>query len=58
MTATTSKLVYAFVFDNSMLADDAAREADKARRTATFTQRLERMKIFLEGGKLPPARVP
>ena len=26
VTATTSKLVYTLVFDNSMLADDAARE--------------------------------
>jgi hypothetical protein len=55
VTATTSKLIYEFVFDNSMLPDDAAREADKARRTATFRQRLERMKISLEGGKLPPS---
>jgi uncharacterized protein YndB with AHSA1/START domain len=55
VTATTSKLIYEFVFDNSMLPDDAAREKDKAQRTATFTQRLERMKIFLEGGKLPPS---
>jgi len=31
-----------------------AREADKARRMAMFTQRLERMKIFLEGSRLPP----
>src|SRR5580698_11273297 len=42
VTATTSKLIYEFVFDNSMLPDDAAREADKARRTATYTQRLVR----------------
>jgi hypothetical protein len=55
VTATTSKLIYEFVFDNSMLPDDAAREADKAQRRATFTQRLERMKIFLDGGKLPPS---
>jgi hypothetical protein len=55
VTATTSKLIYEFVFDNSMLPDDAAREADKAQRRTTFTQRLERMKIFLDGGKLPPS---
>src|SRR5512138_1457580 len=36
VTATTAKIVYTIFFDNSMLADDAAREADKARRTATF----------------------
>src|SRR6185503_1918009 len=31
VTATTSKIVYTIFFDNSMLADDAAREADRAR---------------------------
>jgi hypothetical protein len=55
LTATTSKLVYTLVFDNSMLADDAARDADKARRTQQFTQALENMKILAEGGTLPPA---
>jgi hypothetical protein len=55
VTATTSKLVYTLVFDNSMLADDAAREADRARRAAQFTQALENMKILAEGGTLPPA---
>ena len=55
VTATTSKLVYTLFFDNSMLADDAAREADKARRTAQFTRALENMKILAEGGTLPPA---
>jgi hypothetical protein len=55
LTATTSKLVYTLMFDNSMLADDAAREADKAQRTRQFTQALENMKILAEGGTLPPA---
>ena len=54
LTATTSKLVYTIFFDNSMLPDDAAREADKARRTTQFTQALENMKILAEGGTLPP----
>jgi hypothetical protein len=54
VTATTSKLVYTIFFDNSMLADDAAREADKARRKATFTRALENMKTLAEGGTLPP----
>ena len=54
-TATTSKLVYTLMFDNSMLADDAARERDKAQKTAQFTQALENMKILAEGGTLPPA---
>jgi hypothetical protein len=55
LTATSSKLVYTLVFDNSMLPDDAAREKDKAQRTAQFTQALENMKILAEGGTLPPA---
>src|SRR6476661_4282157 len=36
LTATTSKLVYTIFFDNSMLADDAARERDKTQRTTQF----------------------
>jgi hypothetical protein len=55
VTATTSKLVYTLVFDNSMLADDAAREKDRAGKTAQFTQALQNMKILAEGGTLPPA---
>jgi hypothetical protein len=55
VTATTSKLVYTLMFDNSMLADDAARERDKAQRMTQFTQALQNMKILAEGGTLPPA---
>ena len=40
LTATTSKLLYTLVYDNSMLADDAARERDRAQRTAQFTRAL------------------
>jgi hypothetical protein len=54
LTATTTKLVYTLVFDNSMLADDAAREKDKTQKAATFTRALENMKILAEGGTLPP----
>ena len=53
VTATTSKLVYTLVFDNSMLEDDAAREADRERRVAAFTRALGNMKILAEGGTLP-----
>ena len=56
VSSTTSKLVYTLFFDNSMLADDAAREADRARRTERFTQALKNMKLLVEGGKLPPAQ--
>jgi len=55
VTATTSKLIYTLMYDNSMLADDAARERNKAQRTTTFTTALENMKILAEGGTLPPA---
>src|SRR5262245_53706820 len=55
LSATTSKLVYTLMYDNSMLADDAARERDKAQRTTQFTQALQNMKILAEGGTLPPA---
>jgi hypothetical protein len=41
------------IFDNSMLADDAARDADRARRLAAFTRALENMKTLAEGGTLP-----
>ena len=55
VTPTTSKIVYTLFFDNSMLADDAAREADRARRVAQFTTALQNMKTLAEGGTLPPA---
>jgi hypothetical protein len=55
VTATTSKIVYTLTYDNSMLADDAARERDKAQKTAQFTTAIENMKILAEGGTLPPA---
>jgi len=54
VTATTSKLLYTLMWDNSMLADDAAREKDKASRTATFTRALQNMKTLAEGGALTP----
>jgi hypothetical protein len=54
VTATTSKIVYTIFFDNSMLADAAAREADRGRRVATFTRAIENMKTLAEGGTLPP----
>jgi hypothetical protein len=54
VTATTSKLVYTLVFDNSMLADDAAREKDRAQKAMLFGRALENMKILAEGGTLPP----
>jgi hypothetical protein len=54
VTATTSKIVYTLFFDNSMLAGDAARAADKTRRATQFTRFMENMKTLAEGGTLPP----
>lgn len=48
VTAKTSKLVYSFVYDNSMLADDAARAAEREARTKRFTPGLEKMKAIVE----------
>jgi hypothetical protein len=55
VTATTSKLVYTLMFDNSMLADDAARQRNIEQRRTTFMNALNNMKILAEGGTLPPA---
>jgi hypothetical protein len=37
-----------------MLPDDAAREKDKASRTAMFQRAVANMKTLAEGGTLPP----
>ena len=58
LTVSTSRLVYTFVYDNSMLADDAARAAEMQARRARFTQGLKNMKILAEGGNLPPGSAP
>ena len=55
VTPTTTKMVYTLFFDNSMLADDAARERDRAQKTTQFTTGLQNIKILAEGGTLPPA---
>jgi hypothetical protein len=54
VTDKTSKIVYTLMYDNSMLADDAAREKDKVGRTATFQRAMANMKTLAEGGKLVP----
>ena len=54
VTATTSKMIYTLIYDNSMMADDAARETDKQRRTTQFTRAIQNMKTLAEGGTLPP----
>jgi hypothetical protein len=54
VTAKTSRLYYTLFYDNSMLADDAARAKDLAGRRTTFENAMNNMKILAEGGTLPP----
>ena len=53
VTAKTSRLVYTFFYDNSMMADDAARDAEIATRKSRFTPFLVNMKTLAEGGTVP-----
>jgi hypothetical protein len=52
-SATTTKLIYTLLLDNSMLPDDAARAKDIEARRTRFTAALRNMKILAEGGVLP-----
>jgi hypothetical protein len=49
VTATTSKLVYTLVLDESDKADAAAKDADVARRRTVFERALAKMKSLAEG---------
>ncbi|MET0280398.1 MAG: SRPBCC family protein [Steroidobacteraceae bacterium] len=49
VTATTSKLVYTLLLDESDKADAAAKDADVARRRAMFERALAKMKSLAEG---------
>ena len=48
VTATTSKMVYTLVYDVSNLADQAAKDADMARRRSQFENALGNMKTIAE----------
>ncbi len=48
VSATTSRMLYTLVLDVSNLADQAAKDADVARRRATFEGALANMKEFAE----------
>jgi len=54
VTPTTTRVSYTLVFDNSMLPDEAARNADIDRRRTMFTGILQTMKTAVEGGTAPP----
>ncbi len=53
LTDKTTRLNYTLVYDNSNLADDAARQKDLDNRRTRFTKMLENMKVLSEGGTLP-----
>jgi hypothetical protein len=53
LTSTTTQLNYTLFYDNSSLADDAARETDMNNRRTRFTSMLNNMKTLSEGGTLP-----
>jgi hypothetical protein len=55
LTPTTTRLIYSFFYDVSMLADDAARATEIANRRARFMIALQNMKALAEGRPLPPA---
>lgn len=57
LTPTTTKINYTLLYDNSSLADDAAREADMNNRRTRFMSMLNNMKTLSEGGTLPPGAV-
>jgi hypothetical protein len=54
LTPATTRLNYTLFFDNSMLADDTARDTDLTTRRTRFTQSLHNMKTLAEGGTIPP----
>jgi hypothetical protein len=55
VTATTSRIVYTLMYDNSFIPGDAAaKAAEIERRRVTFTRANNNMKIWAEGGALPP----
>jgi hypothetical protein len=49
VTATTSRMLYTLVYDISNLADQAAKDADIARRRGMFETALKNMKALAEG---------
>lgn len=55
LSADRTRINYTLFYDNSMLADDAARERDLENRRTRFTKMLENMKVLSEGGTLPNA---
>jgi len=56
INATSSKLIYTLMYDNSFVpGDEAAKKTEMDNRRRTFEGALANMKILAEGGTLPPA---
>jgi hypothetical protein len=59
INAKSTKMLYTLVYDNSLVqGDQAAKDAEVARRRATFENALKNMKILAEGDTLPPRPAP
>lgn len=59
VTATTSKIVYTLMYDNSLVPGDAAaKQAEMQRRRTVFERAMANMKLLAEGGSLPPRAAP
>jgi len=56
VTATTSKILYTLVLDVSDKPDQAAKDADTARRRGQFETALKNMKAIAEGTAPPAAK--
>ena len=56
VTSTTSKIFYTLVLDMSDMPDQAAKDADTARRRTQFETALKNMKAIAEGTAPPAAR--
>jgi len=54
LTLAMTRLSYTMLRDDSMLADDAARQKDIAARHVRCAEWLKNMKVLAEGGQLPP----
>ncbi|MBI1361363.1 MAG: hypothetical protein GC155_13885 [Alphaproteobacteria bacterium] len=55
LTPKTTKMLYTLMYDNSLVpGDEAAKQAEIARRRTAFERGLANMKILCEGGTLPP----
>ena len=54
LTATTTRLTYTMLRDDSVLPDDSVRKRDEEARRARVSEWLKNMKVLAEGSKLPP----